>query len=374
VNFEQHHPLQPYWNLAVAGVHAEALDVALEAGLFDLLQERTDSLKIASVLDWQPRQTELMLELLWSMGLLERQSPLPGAVGALPMYRVAAALTAYLQRASHQYCGDALAYRLHSLRHFGTQLPGLLHGRAQAPAAQPAAVAAGHLPSASGAGWADAARRQIGQEQRAATAAAALSIVRGIPEFARLFATRSATADSSTRDPAGLRLLDLGGGPGWIAIELARACAQVQGAVFDWPETVAVAHENIAQAGLATRLHALPGDLATDDIGTGYDLIWCSSVLHFVGDMPQALLRMHAALADGGVLACAQAEVPEDAAAAARVLPYYLPMRMQGRHVTQQGGLAQLLARAGFSGIEQSSCHAFPMAPVQVLIARKAAR
>jgi len=94
-------------------------------------------------------------------------------------------------------------------------------------------------------------------------------------------------------------------------------------------------------------------------------------VLHFVPDMPAALRKMHAALQAGGVLVCVQAEIAPTPDDAARVLPYYLPMRMLGRAVTRQGELAQHLRNAGFARIEQYQASDFPMAPVQVLIARK---
>jgi hypothetical protein len=73
-----------------------------------------------------------------------------------------------------------------------------------------------------------------------------------------------------------------------VAIALAQAHAGVHGCVFDWPETVAVAAANIAHAQLSDRLETLGGDLDSDDIGGDYDLVWCSSVLHFVPDMAAA--------------------------------------------------------------------------------------
>ncbi|MEG1056229.1 MAG: class I SAM-dependent methyltransferase, partial [Janthinobacterium sp.] len=166
------------------------------------------------------------------------------------------------------------------------------------------------------------------------------------------------------------RMLDLGGGPGWIALALLRQQPALQASVFDWPEAVAVAADNARQSRLSDRFTALGGNLATDGIGSGYDLVWCSSVLHFVPDMAAALRKIHAALKPGGVFVCVQAEIAATAGEAARVLPYYLPMRMLGRAVTRQGELAQLLRDTGWQQVEQYGASDFPMAPVQVLIAR----
>jgi hypothetical protein len=73
------------------------------------------------------------------------------------------------------------------------------------------------------------------------------------------------------------------------------------------------------------------------------------------------------------VLVCVHAALSDDPAACARVAPYYLPMRMLGRHVPQAGELEQRLRQAGFVGIERSQRRDYPMAPVQVLVARRPA-
>jgi SAM-dependent methyltransferase len=208
--------------------------------------------------------------------------------------------------------------------------------------------------SATGAGWATAARAQIGQEQRAITVAAALDILARFPQAQQA-----------------QHLLDLGGGPGWVAIELARRFPNLTGVVFDWPETAAVAHENIISAGLAERLCSRGGDLVKDPLGQDFDLVWCSSVLHFVPDIDAVLTKVFAAMAPGGRFVCVHAELPTDASEAAQVMPYYLPMRMLGRHVLCEGGTASALKAAGFVVEDCFLSHQFPMAPVQVVMARK---
>ncbi|MDN2717618.1 class I SAM-dependent methyltransferase [Janthinobacterium sp. SUN120] len=340
--FTTQHALQPYWDLAVAPVQADGLAAALELGIFELLATPHTPTQLADALSLHAPHTALLLELLWSMQVLERDA----ADADAQRYRCTAATLQYFCRDSEAFCGDAWLYRLHALRHFATQLSTLVReGGKAAP-----------YSTASGINWAIAAQQQIGQEQRAVTMRAALSVMQRIAPF----------ADGHTP----LRLLDLGGGPGWVAIALAQAHAGLHGGVFDWPETVAVAAANIAHAQLSDRLETVGGDLASDDIGSGYDLIWCSSVLHFVPDMAAALRKIHAALTPGGVFVCVQAEIAPAAGDAARVLPYYLPMRMLGRTVTQQGELAQLLRDTGWRQVEQYSASDFPMAPVQVLIAR----
>ena len=342
MSFDTQHALQPYWDLAVAPVQADGLAAALELGIFEVLATPHTPAQLADVLSLHGPHTALLLELLWSMQVLERD----GADTEALRYRCTATTLQYFCRDSVAFCGDAWLYRLHALRHFATQLNTLVRDGGKVTP----------YSTASGVNWATAAQQQIGQEQRAVTMRAALCVMQRVAPF----------ADGNTP----LRLLDAGGGPGWVAIALAQAHAGVHGCVFDWPETVAVAAANIAHAQLSDRLETLGGDLDSDDIGGGYDLIWCSSVLHFVPDMAAALRKMQAALKPGGVLVCIQAEIAAAPGDAARVLPYYLPMRMLGRTVTRHGELAQLLRDTGWRQVEQYGASDFPMAPVQVLIAR----
>ncbi|CAI3809934.1 hypothetical protein GLGCALEP_05958 [Pseudomonas sp. MM221] len=167
------------------------------------------------------------------------------------------------------------------------------------------------------------------------------------------------------------RMLDLGGGPGLVAIALARQLPDLHGAVFDFAETAVVAQENIVRAGLEERLGIIGGDLDSDDFGSGYDLIWCSSVFHFAHELDGLLRRLHTALNPGGVLVCCHAEVPQDKQTAARVLPYYLHMRMQGRHVLPAGELAERLRNTGFADVRQEDGLRYPVAPVTAVTASK---
>lgn len=344
------HALQPLWDLAAAPIQAEALVLALESGALDRLATPQTPAELAQAQGWNEANTSHWLELLWSMGLLRRGQHEPVS------YLLATDALRYLHSASPESCGAAWLFRLRSLRQSATLLRGLVeHGPAGDGSACSASLATGNAE-----GWAAAARAQIGQEQRAVSVPAALQVLDQVPEVA---------AGAGTAR----RMLDLGGGPGWIALALLRRQPALQASVFDWPEAVAVAADNARQSRLSDRFTALGGNLATDGIGSGYDLVWCSSVLHFVPDAAAVVAKVFDALAPGGVFVCAHAEVDETPEAALRTLPYYLPMRLLGRSVTRRGELQALLAQAGFERIERIESREFPMAPLAVLIARKAA-
>lgn len=335
------HPMQRYWNLAAASIQAAALDAALERGVLEQLAAPASAEEVAQALALRPEQTAHLLDMLWSLDLLHRID------GDPVRYRCRPHAQAYFCQRQPGYCADAWRYRRRSLLHFSEQLNGLLD--LDSPPPDP-------YVQTNATGWANAARVQIGQEQRAIAVAAARDAIACVPDAAQA-----------------RRILDLGGGPGLIGIALVQDSPDATGVVFDWPETAAVAQENIAQAGLAGRMTVMGGDLAADPIGQDYDLIWCSSVLHFLPDPAATLRKMLDALAPGGQLVMAHAEIPADAHAAARVLPYYLPMLLLGRRVTRAGDLARMLQDGGYRDVRGFDSDRFPMAPVHVLTARKAA-
>lgn len=344
MQFQRTHLLKPYWDLALASVQADALATALDVGLFDALIEQADAEETAVQFGLNPNKLKHVLELLWRMDLLERTQV--HASGAMtPHYRVSSGAKRYFVKHSSDYCGDAWVFRLRSLREFGAQLPNHLQLCTDKKEPSP------QLPTDQC--WATLARLKIVQEQAAVTVEAALAIVDRMPEL------------KSTR-----RFLDLGCGPGMVAIALAQAFPECHGSVFDLPPTAAVAKQNIEAAQLGARLSVLGGDLTRDDIGHGYDLIWCASVLHFVPDLAQTLRKIRAALAPGGLLVSIHAEVPLSAPQSATALTYYLPLLMRDHHVGSQGELAEALLAAGFDSIDTFESDLFPLAPVQVQVCR----
>lgn len=100
-------------------------------------------------------------------------------------------------------------------------------------------------------------------------------------------------------------LLDVGGGPGIYAVEMARRVPGLQAVVLDGAETLEVARGNVEEAGLVDRVTLRPGDAFEDDLGGPYDLVFTSNFLHIFGpEANRGLIRRAAdALEPGGHLA-----------------------------------------------------------------------
>jgi (2Fe-2S) ferredoxin/2-polyprenyl-3-methyl-5-hydroxy-6-metoxy-1,4-benzoquinol methylase len=98
------------------------------------------------------------------------------------------------------------------------------------------------------------------------------------------------------------RMLDIGGGSGAYAIAFARASRDLRVEVLDLQTVLPIAHKHIEEAGLSDRITTRAGDLRSDDLGSGFDLILLSAICHMLGPAANRnlLQRCFAALSPGG--------------------------------------------------------------------------
>lgn len=134
-------------------------------------------------------------------------------------------------------------------------------------------------------------------EQEASARSLTLALAGRARNVAPLLASRLPLGDHRL-------LLDVGGGTGIYSIACLQANPRLRAIVWDRPEVLKVAQEMAVAYGVPDRLTCQPGDMFTDPVPPGADLILLSNVLHD-WDVPQnrALLQRCApALASGGRL------------------------------------------------------------------------
>ncbi len=100
-------------------------------------------------------------------------------------------------------------------------------------------------------------------------------------------------------------MLDLGGGSGAYSIAFAKAAPALEAEIVDLPEVLPITQEHIRKAGLANRISTRAGDMLTIPLESGrYDLVLLSAICHMYSpeENRQLFERAYAALAPKGRL------------------------------------------------------------------------
>lgn len=156
------------------------------------------------------------------------------------------------------------------------------------------------------------------------------------------------------------RLLDVGGGHGLYAIELCREYPDLSATIFDNPEALAAAREEISEAGVTDRVDVLGGNYWTDDLGTGYDVALVFNIIHARdGEENRRLFeRVGEALEPGGRIAildqlAGSARMPVGKAGLGFVGLTYLSTL--GAEIHPYEEVAEWLRTAGFVNVHRSA-------------------
>jgi predicted O-methyltransferase YrrM len=301
---------------------AKMLMVAVDLALFDFLAEPQTAAATAAWLKADPRATGIFLNGLAGLGLVEKQGD---------TFKNSDLASRYLVRGSENYRGAIVKHIEHTWERGWEDLKGT--------------VLAGHPPAAETEKWVDGRPERDEEEVRA--------FIWGMHAIARDLAPKVA----AMLDLKAVRhLLDLGGGPATYAITFAQANPGLKATVFDLPMPIEIARENIAKNGLTDRVVTLAGNFLKDDIGTGYDFIWVSQILHSHDEAQckQIIVKAVAALTPGGTLAIQDFYLNADGASptgAAMFGVHMLAVTPRGRAYTH-GEVAEWMQAAGLAAPE----------------------
>jgi predicted O-methyltransferase YrrM len=100
------------------------------------------------------------------------------------------------------------------------------------------------------------------------------------------------------------RLLDIGGGAGTNAIAFCLEHPGLSATVFDLPQTLKVARQQVEKAGLSDRIQLQGGNFLFDLFQESYDIALMSDILHYQDGKANAALveKVYGCLSDGGRL------------------------------------------------------------------------
>ncbi len=246
-------------NIANGYKKSRILLTAFNAGVFELLEIERSTAEVAAALGWSERGTTMLLDGLLALNLVGKQGG---------QYRNTLMARECLTRAGSIYQGNILSHNLSSWDAWAD-----LEER----------VRTGICAPFSG--------NRTGETLR--------NFILGMSNIAQL----SAREVLQAIDLSGYtHLLDLGGGPATYSIAFLNAHARMRATLFDRPEVVEIAKEQIVNAGLENRMDSIAGDCLSDDIGKGYDLVFVSNLVHSFSNEENTLLvrKIYDALIPGG--------------------------------------------------------------------------
>lgn len=167
-------------------------------------------------------------------------------------------------------------------------------------------------------------------------------------------------------------MLDLGGGHGMFALYIVNAHPSLKGIVFDRPAVVEVAKEFIREYGMEDRLDVAAGDYMTDDIGTGYDLIWASSTLNFAkGNMDFLIKKIFRAVKPGGYFISFHDGMTHEHTKPDTMLGHLADQLTTGDDFSlDQGFVADAMLRCGFRPVRSRTIDT-PMGAMDMDVGRK---
>ena len=255
-------PAEHVNQIATAYQQSQLLFTAVRAGVFDLLEESRSAAEIALALQWEERSARILLDALTAAELLEKHGG---------RYQNGVTASSCLVKGAKDYQGHIIQHAAHSWESY--------QGMEEA-------MKAGGPP---------------GGPRRERTTAELRSFILGMDDIGRGSAQQLAKAVDFSKY---LHLLDLGGGPATYPMVLVSAYPQLRATLFDRPDVIEIAKEQVEAGGLTDKIDFIPGDFMADPLGVGYDAILVSNIIHSYGtEENQRLVEKCAeALSPGGVL------------------------------------------------------------------------
>ena len=238
---------------------SRAVLTGLELDVFTMIGEGASAGQVAQKLQASPRGTEALLNALAALKLLRKENEI---------FHNTPVSARFLADASPDSARHALLHMVNLWKRW-SGLTGAV--RSGTPA-----------PRADGDGWANTFIAAMDRNSRE-----------------RAQALVKAVGTDGVR-----RILDLGGGSAAYSIAFARANPAITAEVVDLADVIPLTQQYIQRAGIACRIQTRAGNMLSDPLGEGFDLVLLSAICHMVSPEENRALyrRAHAALAAGGRL------------------------------------------------------------------------
>jgi predicted O-methyltransferase YrrM len=96
--------------------------------------------------------------------------------------------------------------------------------------------------------------------------------------------------------------LDLGGGPGTYSIAFCKSYSRLRSWIFDRPVAIKIAKANTRKYGLESQVDFIEGDFLKDPVTGTYGTVWASHIIHAYGEQNniELLEKIYLAVEPGG--------------------------------------------------------------------------
>ena len=164
-----------------------------------------------------------------------------------------------------------------------------------------------------------------------------LEILRSLPEYKSIH-----------------KILDLGCGAGCLGIAVIQDASNRTGVLFDRPNMQSLIEESVKLSDMQDSISVKTGDFINDDIGSGYDLIICSSIMLFViAGGANFFAKLKKALNPGGVVVCLNEGIEPDYSGPWDMILGYMAFNLQGMPIgVIKGQIADAAKSGGFHSVE----------------------
>jgi 2-polyprenyl-3-methyl-5-hydroxy-6-metoxy-1,4-benzoquinol methylase len=170
------------------------------------------------------------------------------------------------------------------------------------------------------------------------------------------------------------KVLDIAAGHGMYGITIARKNPKAEVVALDWPAVLQVAQENAQKFGVADRYRVRPGNALETDLGSGYDYVLLTNILHHF-DLPtceKLMRRVHLALKPGGKAITLEFVPNEDRVTPPTAAAFSLTMlaNSDAGDAYTFSEYEKMFRNAGFA---KSALRPVPEMPQQVIVSEKSA-
>ena len=299
--------------------YQQLIQGAIELDVFSNLENPITTKELSKKMSWDESNTFNLLKGLYSLGYLDRNGD---TFCNMPE------TSKYLVKSKPAYMGNVLTFFCNNQ---GMSLGNVAQQVKEGPKPQEQTQ-----QSMDFAAYGDAMRdAQSGIRQYEL-----LEILRSLPEYKSIH-----------------KILDLGCGAGCLGIAVIQDVSNRTGVLFDRPNMQSLIEESVKLSDMQDSISIKTGDFINDDIGSGYDLILCSSIMLFaIKGGANFFAKLKKALNIGGVVVCLNEGIEADYSGPWDMILGYMAFNLQGMPIgVLKGQIADAAKSGGFHSAENRS-------------------